>query len=203
MSPIYWLGHRFFREISRGFFNLHVLGGENLRVPGPALIVSNHASFLDPPFIGAAFDEPISFLARKTLFDHPVAGWLLRQWHAVPVDRDGGDATSLKTVIRVLKSGKKVLIFPEGTRTPDGSLQKAEAGTGLVIAKSNSPVLPIRIFGAYEALPRDRKLPRPATITLAAGKPYRVDLAARSETGKALYQKLADEAMERIAVLQV
>lgn len=68
MDPIYWLGHRFFREMSRGFFGLRVVAAENAQFEGPALITSNHVSFLDPPFIGAAFDEDICFLARKTLF---------------------------------------------------------------------------------------------------------------------------------------
>lgn len=203
MTLMYWLGHRFFREMARGFFDFRLVGAEHLRTPGPALVVSNHASFLDPPFIGAAFDEAISFLARKTLFRHPVVGWVLRSWQAVPVDRDGGDASSLKTIIRVLKSGRKVLIFPEGTRTTDGALKHAEAGTGLLIAKSGAPVLPVRIFGSFDAFPRDAKWPRPARITVVAGKPYEADIAKRPESGKALYQALADEAMQHIAALHV
>lgn len=77
-----------------------------MRFDGAAIIASNHLSFLDPPFIGQAFDETIYSFARKTLFDHPLAGKILRQWQAIPVDRDKPDTASLKATIRLLKSGK-------------------------------------------------------------------------------------------------
>lgn len=168
---------------------------------GAALIVANHVSFLDPPFIGQAFDEALYFFARKTLFNHPLAGSILRSWQTIPIDRDKPDASSLKATIRLLKSGKKVLMFPEGTRSPDGHLQKAEAGVGLFIAKSSAPVLPVRIYGSYEAYPRGAKFIRPAQIRLVVGKPYQPDIKARQDEGRDLYQSLADEVMEKIGEL--
>lgn len=83
MNLVYWMGHRLFREVSRGFFGLNVVGKENLNVEGPALIASNHVSYLDPPFIGAAFDEDIYFLARKTLFRFAWSNWLLTHWQSI------------------------------------------------------------------------------------------------------------------------
>jgi 1-acyl-sn-glycerol-3-phosphate acyltransferase len=201
MHFTYWLGHSAFRALARGFFDFRVIGSDRLHLAGPALIASNHVSFLDPPFVGQAFDEALYFFARKTLFDHPVAGWVLREWQTIPIDRDKPDASSLKATIRLLKSGKKVLIFPEGTRSPDGQLQKAEAGVGLFIAKSGVPVLPVRIFGTYEAFPRGARFPRPAQITLVVGEPYQPDLATHREQGRDLYQSLADDVMDRIGRL--
>jgi 1-acyl-sn-glycerol-3-phosphate acyltransferase len=203
MRFTYWIGHCFFRAMARGFFDFRVIGSERLQLAGPALIASNHVSFLDPPFVGQAFDEALYFFARKTLFDHPFAGWVLREWQTIPIDREKPDASSLKATIRLLKSGKKVLIFPEGTRSPDGRLQKAEAGVGLFIAKSGVPVLPVRIFGTHEAFPRGAKLPRPAQITLVVGEPYRPDLTAHRDQGRDLYQALADDVMDRIGRLTV
>jgi 1-acyl-sn-glycerol-3-phosphate acyltransferase len=203
MNPSYRLGHTIFRSIAHGFFDFRVIGSENLRFDGPAIIAANHVSFLDPPFVGQAFDEPLYFFARKTLFDHPIAGKVLRSWQAIPVDRDKPDTSSLKATIRLLKSGKKILMFPEGTRSPDGQLQKAEAGVGLFLAKTNAPVLPVRIFGTYEAYPRGAKFLRPSSITLVVGQKYQPDLTSAAAHGRDLYQTLADEVMHRIAGLTI
>ena len=201
MHFAYRLGHSLFRAAARGFFNFNVIGADKMAFSGPALIASNHVSFLDPPFVGSAFDEALYFFARKSLFDHPVAGSILRAWQTIPIDRDKPDASSLKATIRLLKSGKKVLIFPEGTRSLDGQLQKAEAGVGLFIAKSAAPVLPVRIFGAYEAFPRGAKFPRPVQITLVVGDLYQPDLKGQAAQGRDLYQALADDVMQRIGGL--
>ena len=202
MNLSYRIGHIMFRAFARSFYDFRVIGEENLKLPGAALVVANHVSFMDPPFIGQAFDEAIYFFARKSLFDHPMAGKLLRSWHSIPIDRDKPDASSLKATIRLLKSGKKVLMFPEGTRSFDGLPQKAEAGVGLFIAKSNAPVLPVRIYGTFEAYPRGAKIIRPARIRLVVGKPYQPDLKARAAAeGRDLYQSLADEVMDRISEL--
>ncbi|MGV3663484.1 MAG: lysophospholipid acyltransferase family protein [Prosthecobacter sp.] len=201
MNFTYWLGKCLFHEAARGLFDFRIVGEHKLRFAGPALIACNHVSFLDPPFVGQAFDEPIHYFARKTLFDHPVAGWILREWQSIPIDRDKPDASSLKATIRFLRQGEKVLIFPEGTRSPDGTLQPAEAGVGLFIAKSKAPVLPVRIFGSHEAYPRGAKFLRPARITLVVGDLWQPDLESYHKEGKELYQALAQDVMQRIAEL--
>lgn len=201
MNLSYWIGQRIFREITRGWFDFRVIGAEKMRFPGPALIASNHISFLDPPFIGQAFDELVHSFARKTLFDHPLMGALLRSWRCIAIDRDKPDTATLKATIRLLRGGGKVLIFPEGTRSPDGRLQHAEAGVGLFIAKGQAPVLPVRLFGTYEAYPRGAKTFRPARVTLVIGDLWRPDLDSYEQTGKELYQTLADEVMHRIGEL--
>lgn len=203
MSLAYWLGQRFFWEIANGLFRYQVFGREHTKVQGPALIVSNHISFMDPPLIGIAFDEPVHYLAKKTLFDHPIANVIFRSWQAIPVDQDSPGPGSLKAVIRQLRAGEKVVIFPEGNRSEDGHLQKAESGVGLVIAKAGVPVIPARVFGAFEALPRHRALPQPARVSVVFGPQWNVDVSSYKETGKELYQKLAVESMERIAQLTV
>lgn len=203
MNLSYWLGHHFFRELARGLFDYRVVGAEKLQFSGPAIIACNHVSFLDPPLVGIAFDEMIYSFARKTLFDHPLAGMILRSWQVLAVDRDKPDAASLKATIRLLRDGNKVLMFPEGTRSYDGVPQTAEAGVGLFIAKGKAPVLPVRLFGTYEAYPRSAKMLRPAKITLVIGDLWQPDLKSYAETGKDLYQALADEVMHRIAELRV
>ena len=204
MNPSYAIGHQLFRELAHGLFDFRIVNSAGLRFDGPALICSNHASFLDPPFIGQAFDEAIHFFARKTLFSNPLIGKLLRSWQSIPIDREKPDPSSLKTTIRLLKSGGRVLMFPEGTRTFDGHLLPAEPGVGLFIAKAAAPVLPVRIHGTFEAFSRNHKFPRPATVTLVVGDLYKPDLAALSHIpAKDLYKHLADDVMARIAALPV
>jgi 1-acyl-sn-glycerol-3-phosphate acyltransferase len=119
------------------------------------------------------------------------------------VDRDKPDAASLKATIRLLREGKKVLMFPEGTRSLDGVPHSAEAGVGLFVAKSKAPVLPVRLFGTYEAFPRNARGLRPAKVTLVVGDLWQPDEKSYAMTGKELYQALADEVMHRIAELRV
>ena len=203
MSPSYWLGYHFFKLCARSLFNYRVIGKENLDVPGGAIIVSNHVSFLDPPFVGIALDYEIRYLARKSLFDHPIAGAIFRSWSAIPVDQERPDMASMKTVIRCLKAGDKVLLFPEGNRAADGKLQDGEPGVGLILTKTNVPVIPVRLFGTYEAMPRDAKYPQPAEITLVVGKAWHYDASRYSETGKALYHKISSELIAEIASLSL
>lgn len=203
MNLSYWLGYSFFKLTARAFFNYRVIGGEKLNLPGGALIVSNHASFLDPPFVGIAFDEDVHFFAKKSLFKNPVMGPVIRSWNAFPVDQDRPDMGSLRTVIRLLKSGRKVLVFPEGSRCFDGQFLPALPGTGLIVVKSGVPVLPVRIFGTHEALPRGSKMPHPSEITVVCGQPWHYDPAKYSCEGKDLYQRISDELMEQIAGLSL
>ena len=201
MNLSYWLGYNFFKLCARGFFNYRVIGRERLDIPGAALIVSNHVSFLDPPFVGIAFDEAIHYLAKKPLFSHPIAGAIFRSWSAIPVDQDRPDMASLKTVIRHLKAGEKVLLFPEGNRSPDGTLQKGEPGIGFIVTKVPVPVIPVHIFGTYEALPRDTMCLHPSEITVVIGNPWHYDASRYHETGKELYQKISAELMAEISEL--
>jgi 1-acyl-sn-glycerol-3-phosphate acyltransferase len=131
----------------------------------------------------------------------------LRSWEVVPVDRDGAGAAGLKAILERLLAGGAILLFPEGTRTHDGRLQRARAGIGLVIAKSTCPVVPVRVFGTYEAWGRHRRWPRPHRLIVKYGTP--LDFAAERALArtadkarlKALYQEIADTLMARIAAL--
>ncbi len=155
MNPSYWVAANFFRWFGRAFFNYRVLNREYLDVPGGALIVCNHASFLDPPLAGVAFEEAVHYMARKTLFDSPIGGAIIRSWQAIPVDQNRPDPGSLKSVIRWLKKGEKVLIFPEGQRTWDGQLLPGQPGVGFIVVKAGGATLFLmRLFGTHEAAPR-------------------------------------------------
>lgn len=198
--------YRFFRFLCwlvlKVLFKHRVVNRANIIETGGVLVVSNHVSFLDPPAVGVSFQSSIHYLARKTLFKGAFA-WLLPRLNAVPVDQEGNDMSSLKNIIKLLKSGQRVLLFPEGARSWDGAIQKSEAGVGLVIAKSGVPVLPVRVFGAYEALPRGASKPRLHPVTVVFGELVDFSGIDASLKGKELYRAYAETAMAAIAELKL
>lgn len=202
MTLFYWIGWSLSKLIGRGFYNHRVIGKENIEFPGAALIVSNHASFLDPPMVGVAFEEDIYYLARKSLFNNPVFGAVIRSWNAYPVDQDRPDMTSMKIVIRLLKEGKKVLVFPEGSRSFDDKFLPFLPGIGLILTKVDVPVIPVRIFGSGDAMPRGGGL-APAEITIVCGKPWRYDPGRYQGTGRDLYQRISDDLMQQVSELHL
>jgi 1-acyl-sn-glycerol-3-phosphate acyltransferase len=207
MNFSYRCGWLFFRTVYATYFRWRVYGAENVPVTGGVILAANHASFLDPPLVGSGLKRDINYLARESLFRFPLVGALLRSWNSVPVDRDGGGAKGLKIILGRLLDGAGIILFPEGTRTPDGKLQPARAGIGLVVAKSNAPVVPVRVFGTFEAYGRNVKFPRPKRIAVKYGTPMRFEkLRAEAKDCskdrlKQIYQEIADEIMAAIAAL--
>ena len=148
-------------------------------------------------------DRAIYFLARRTLLDVPLLGRVLPKLNVIPVNQEGVDRSAIKAVIRVLQAGNGVLMFPEGSRTLDGNLQSAEPGLGLIIAKTLAPVVPMRIFGAREALPRGGGRLRFVPITIVVGEPILFHAADLGLPGKNLYARLSDRVMKAISTLSL
>jgi 1-acyl-sn-glycerol-3-phosphate acyltransferase len=203
MNAYYRLGYHFSRLIARLFFRFRVIHQERMIQSGPVILAMNHQSFLDPPLAGVTCDRAIYFLARRTLMEVPLLGWLLPKLNVIPVNQDGIDRSALKALIRVLKLGNAALVFPEGSRTLDGDLQPAQPGLGLVIAKTLAPVVPMRIFGAHEALPRGGSGLHFVPITIAIGEPIFFTAADVESPGKDLYQRLSRRVMDAIEVLKL
>ena len=149
---------------SRFLFRVRAYGLANLPKQGGALLLSNHQSFLDPPLVGASSTRRLSYMARDTLFRNPLFGALLRAVGVFPVKRGRPDKDSIRLAIERLVSGHLLLMFPEGTRTPDGRLQSFKGGFRFLVGKANVPVVPVAIDGTYEAWPRSRRLPRPGRV---------------------------------------
>jgi 1-acyl-sn-glycerol-3-phosphate acyltransferase len=189
--------------LARTFFRFRIVHPERRIMEGPLIIAMNHESYLDPPLAGVAAKREVYFLARKTLLDAPVLSFLLPRLNVVPVDQDGTDRSALKALLRILKSGNATVVFPEGARTLDGTLQPAQPGVGFVIAKTLAPVLPMRIFGAHEAMPRGGDKLRLHPITVVIGHPMRFTKADVEPGGKEVYQRLSQRVMDEIAALQI
>ena len=208
MNIVYFIGWCSYRALFKLYFRWRVYNAERVPLEGPVILASNHASFLDPPLIGAGLRRSINFLARKNLFRFLVMGWVLRQWQVVPVDRDGGGAAGLRAILDRLLAGRAIVLFPEGTRTRDGRLQPARSGIGLTVIKSTAPVVPVRVFGTFEAYGRHLRFPRPYRVAVKYGAPMHFE-RLRTEARvcpkprlKEIYQQVADEIMTAIARLE-
>lgn len=208
MNLAYFAGWCAYRFVFKFYFRWRVYNPERVPPDGPVILACNHASFLDPPLVGAGLRRAINYLARENLFRFPVIGWVLRHWQVVPVDRDGGGAKGLKAILDRLLAGGAIILFPEGTRTRDGRLQPARSGIGLTVIKSAAPVVPVRVFGTYAAYGRHLRLPRPRRLAVKYGRPM-LFAALRAEAKtcskprlKEIYQEVADQLMAAIARLE-
>src|SRR3984893_16467466 len=203
MNFYYWLGYHLSRLLAQLFFGFRILHRERVIQTGPVILAVNHQSFFDPPLAGNACDRAIFFLAKKSLMDGPVLGWLLPKLNVIPVSLEGGDRSALKALLRILRAGECALVFPEGTRTPDGTLQPALPGVGLLIAKTRARAAPMRIFGAHDAWPIHGKIHVGRKITIVVGEPIYFSDAEVQGGGKDLYARLSQRVMDAIASLQL
>ena len=155
--------------IMRALFRLEGRGVEHVPQQGPVLLVANHSSFLDPPLVGGVAPRPLSFMAKAELFRVPGFGTLIRNLNARPVRREGADAGALRTALRVLQDGGVLLMFPEGTRGPEGVLREPKPGAAMLAVMSGAQVVPVFIEGSGRAWPRGQTLPRPAKVRVTFG----------------------------------
>jgi 1-acyl-sn-glycerol-3-phosphate acyltransferase len=168
-----WLSHLVYETAYLGAaacmtlgWSLRTHGRHNIPQVGPALLIANHQSFIDPLLVGLSTRRHLCFLARKTLFKRPLFTWLLRMLNAVPIDQEGVGKDGIKTILEQLQLGQAVVIFPEGHRTKHGALQPLMPGVLLLIKRTQAPIVPVGIAGAYDAWPPWRKYPIPSPLFL-------------------------------------
>lgn len=199
----YRLGHPALRHLFGVLHRLSIHGEDQVPNEGAFILASNHASFYDPPLMGCACPRELYYFARKTLWKGAF-GKLISAYNAIPVDRDASrDVGAFRRAFKVLENGKGLLVFPEGTRTPDGTLQPAKRGLGLIIQKSGAPVVPARAFGTYEAWSRQRKLPRPGEkIDVVFGEPLSLEALDPGKAAANRHQEIVDRIMAAIGELE-
>ncbi|MCC6417760.1 MAG: 1-acyl-sn-glycerol-3-phosphate acyltransferase [Gemmataceae bacterium] len=178
------LVHRFVYLLSSTampvLFSMRIEGGAHIPTSGPALLIANHQSFLDPVLLGLCTSRPLCYLARRTLFRRRFFAWLIRVLRAVPIDHEGVGKEGIRTILEQLQQGEAVVVFPEGERTHDGRMQPLKPGILLLLRKTQAPIVPVGLAGAYAAWPRARKFPVPAplfppqgegTVAVSIGRP--------------------------------
>jgi cytidylate kinase len=184
--------------------NIKVYGVQNVPKSGGVIIASNHASYLDPPAIGASSRRMrmTHFMARDSLFRNPLMGFWLRKCGVIALDRNKGDVKAMKTSISLLKDGACVALFPEGTRSPDGNLQESKPGIGFLVAKGEAPVVPVYIHGSYAAWSKDSGGLKREQITVIFGKLITQEEILGLGKGREAYPLIGGLIMKRIAELK-
>ncbi|NBR63216.1 MAG: 1-acyl-sn-glycerol-3-phosphate acyltransferase [Verrucomicrobia bacterium] len=182
----------------RTFHRIRGRGMEELP-PGPLILAPNHASYLDPPAVGCLVPRVTHYLAKHTLFQPPIGSWLLPSVGSIPVNQDSPGPSSLKRIFEVLQNRGTLVLFPEGSRTTDGNLGRGEPGIAMIAARSQTPVVPVRLFGTREAMPRGGGWKPLRPIRVVFGKPLRFSGNPRNRED---FQKFADEIMGAIAALK-
>jgi 1-acyl-sn-glycerol-3-phosphate acyltransferase len=177
------------------WFRVRVVHRKRMPARGGALIVSNHQSYLDPILVALGTQRSIHPMARETLFRFLPFALLIRSAYAFPVRRASADLGAIREAMRRLKNGAAVLMFPEGTRTRDGSIAPLQAGLITIAGRTGVPVVPAVIDGAFEAWPRTCWLPRPHTIRVAYGRPLPPEELAAGDPEalvRVLWQRMQD-----------
>ena len=192
-TAVWWIVRTAF-EI---FLGLRVEGQEHIPDEGGVILASNHVSYFDPPIIGVASPRELSFLAKRELFSFPPFRVLITRLNAIPLDRSGMPRAALKTVIELIRAGKVVLLFPEGTRSRSGELGEARAGVGMISVTTGRPVVPVcvegtgRIFKALLGL---------GGVRVRFGAPVSPDRIRGGRKDR--YRHLSDQVMKEIAKLR-
>ena len=196
------------RTLARGFTRVRVAGAiDKIPREGPLILASNHISNADGVIIGAwltpKLGRRIHWLGKREMFDWPIVGWMARNGGIVPVDRAAADAEAFRLAQRILQAGEVLMIFPEGTRSPTGELQRPKDGLAMLALRSNAWIVPIGVSNTDKVWPKGRPVPKiGGHATMRVGEPFRLSDALPEGLDRKSQKALAtDLIMHRIAVL--
>jgi len=181
--------------IMKVYGRLSVRGVENLPAKGPYIIAPNHLSLADVPSITAAITwktaSQIFSLGATEYFHGPAMSNLSRTFQVIPVDMDSRLYNALQLSAYVLRRGKILLVFPEGSRSRDGSIKEFKKGVGIIAKELNIPIVPVSISGTYGMLPSGKHFPRPSKVSVSFGRPIHPEGKDYDEIVKQLYREVA------------
>ena len=169
---VWWISQLIVGVVFAVWLRYRAKGIERLPKSGGGLLLANHQSFIDPLLIGLPLRRPVSFLARDTLFPVPLVGWILRHTYVMPLDRDGGSAAGIRETLRRLDDGFLVGLFPEGTRSADGSMGTLKPGFAALVRRTELPIYPVGIAGAHRALGRGSLILKPHRVCVVFGEAF-------------------------------
>jgi 1-acyl-sn-glycerol-3-phosphate acyltransferase len=153
-----------------GYFRGRVYGVENVPRTDPLIVVSNHASYFDPPMLSCAVGRPVAYMAKEELFEIPVLKQAIALYGAYPVKRGSGDRGAIRAALNALQQGWAVGVFLEGTRTEDGLIHDPKLGAAMIAAKAGVPLLPVSLWGTENIFQSGSSLPKNAQVTIRIGE---------------------------------
>jgi 1-acyl-sn-glycerol-3-phosphate acyltransferase len=192
----------FYRIIFRIYFRWEVYGLEHVPPEGGAILAVNHSSALDPPLGGTALRRKIWYVGRSSLVKNRFIDFIFFAQHLIPITLGRPDVNATKKIIKMITSGEIVLMFPEGTRSCDGTLGPGREGIGMFVSHARADVLPCYISGSWRALPKGAILPRPRKIRVAYGPLIRYGEFEGVPAGREGFARISGTIMERIAELK-
>lgn len=202
MSSLYWMALPLTQLCYRLFYGLRIEGREHIPRRGGFLLASNHASYLDPPALGAAVGgRALHFMARSSLFKNPFFGWMIRRVNAHPVERGKGLDQDWGAFLRLLDRGEGLLVFPEGTRTTTGEVQRGKLGFGKLAYAARVPIIPAYIRGSFEAYPKGGRH-RFVRLGVRFGAPVPVDDLRAGPDQARTWRAVTERTMRAIAALR-
>lgn len=182
-----------------------VEGLEHVPRQGPYILVSNHCSNLDPPFVGAAVGHHtgrvIYFMAKDEISRWPLVGFLARSAGVFFVRRGEGDRAAQRIALAHLAAGEPIGIFPEGTRTRDGILREPKPGVALLAMRSGAPILPVGITGSGKIFPGRSRIPHRTHVMIRIGQPFSLPMQAEGRLDRLELERATELIMHRIAAL--
>lgn len=168
----HWLVYQFLlRTFLPLWLRYRARGVEKLPAEGGGLLLINHQSTLDPILVGLPLRRPVTFLARDSLFRIPGLRSIIRNLYGIPISRESTSTATIRQVVERMRHGFLVGVFPEGTRTRDGTVGPLKPGFVALVRRGKVPVYPVGIAGAVEALPRDGWWIRPVRVRIVFGDP--------------------------------
>jgi len=192
-TAMYWVGVKGLVFITRvAGMRVDVEGRENIP-PGVCLFAANHTSNADAPAIVGAIPRRLAIFGRKSLFDIPIVGLAFRLARFVPVDRGNREAAlaSVKQAVEYIKTGSSFLVYPEGTRSPDGRMQRFKKGTFVMAIEAGVPIVPVACSGAHRIMKKNSLIIHPGRVTVRFGTP--VDVSGYTvDQRNALAEKVHD-----------
>ncbi|NUP99004.1 MAG: 1-acyl-sn-glycerol-3-phosphate acyltransferase [Armatimonadetes bacterium] len=197
----YWFTRVAFYSYCRGYLGLTMRGTDNVPARGPAILMANHESYFDPYLLTFLSIRPVAFMAKIELFEGKL-GWFFPRLNCLPVKRGTADLTAFRESARLLQRGHLLGIFPEGTRTADGTMGPAHRGSISIAIRTGVPIVPVAIWGTYQVLPRSGGLRR-HPVGVSVGRPYRlVGLPRDAHRNKPLLDRIGRRIMADIATLR-
>ena len=188
--------YKILKVIFRFTFNLlfspKVIGAENVPKEGAMIMAANHMSNWDPTILGTYLPRTVGYMAKEELFKPAIAGAIIKSLNAFPVKRGASDRGAIKMALNILKKGLCLGIFPEGTRSRDGKLHKAQAGVSLIAAMSKAPVVPTALIGTNKIWSKEEKFPQ---LTIVFGEPIYYE---GKSNDKAALEEFSQEIMKKI-----
>lgn len=171
MIPCYWPAYAVIKIINPFFFPLTIKGRENIPQRGAFIAACNHISNFDPPLVSYAVHRPIYHIAKKSLFNNKAFGLLLYSVGAFPIKREGSDVSAIRECLQKLKKGDPLALFPTGTRVVGDNSVTPKSGVGFLAVKAKVPVVPIKIWGTDQVMPKGSKQIRKHPVTITIGQP--------------------------------